>query len=253
MIQSTPKLTKSGESLLMRAIAGESITFTRFKAGDGYLPEGQDGTELTDLVSEVLDFDITDTDDSRTGLVAITGGFDSGDVEEDFYFRELGIFARGEDNAEVLYAYANDGSGAGLLRAISTQTVTEQKVTMIVTVGDAENINVVYTPEDMTVFGTYTGDGTVKKLISLGFTPRCVQLCTSRGESVSETGGVCGGIAITGNGIRSLDSTSIADASVWSDDHTALMITTNGFYVNYKSGSIGTNVSGEGYRYIAYR
>lgn len=146
MISTTPSLTNRGSSLLMRAIAGEQITFTRFKIGDGRLSTGQSGAALNDLVHAVVTFPITDMDDSQAGLVAISGEFDSGDVQADFTWREIGIFAKGEDNVEVLYAYANDGDNAGVLKALNTEILTEQTITLIIAIGEAEHVTAVFSP-----------------------------------------------------------------------------------------------------------
>ena len=146
MISTVPQLTDSGKALLMRAIAGEVLTFTRMAIGSGELAEGQDQDELTALIHEELSITPTDLDDSQEGLIAISGDFGSEDVTEDFMWRELGIFAHGEDNVELLYAYANDGEDAGMLRAITTDILTEQTLTLIVEIDDAENVNVIFNP-----------------------------------------------------------------------------------------------------------
>lgn len=146
MISNAPTLTNAGEALLMRAIAGETITFTKFKAGDGSLSPGTQIKTLTDLISTVIPFDITKVDDSQPGSIQISGAFDSSEITEAFYWRELGIFAKGEDGTEILYAYANDGEDAGIIRPIETEVQTKQSVTMIVAIGEAEHVTVVISP-----------------------------------------------------------------------------------------------------------
>lgn len=149
MIATASVLTDRGKSLLMRAIAGEQVTFTRFKAGSGTLPSSQSIADMTDLIHTELAFGINSVDTSQDGFIAITGEFTSEDVTADFAWRELGIFAKGEDNVEVLYAYANDGANASVVRALSTDVQTIQTVTMIVAVGEAESITVEYTPQEV--------------------------------------------------------------------------------------------------------
>ena len=102
MIATAPALTDQGKSLLMRAIGGETITFTRFKIGSGSLTTGQNADDLTDLITPVLAFSITDMDDTQEGLLALTGEFDNSDISADFTWRELGIFA----NTPQLYEYS---------------------------------------------------------------------------------------------------------------------------------------------------
>ncbi len=180
MISNTPNLTDRGKSLLMRAIAGESIVFTRFKIGDGQLPAGENGDNLNDLVHPLVIFPITDMDSSQDGLVALTGEFDSDDVETDFYWREMGIYAKGEDEEEVLYAYVNDGDSAGMLRALNTEILTEQTVTLIVAIGEAEHVTAVFSPRQQYAlksdFDGHTSNktnphGVTKAQIGLGNVP----------------------------------------------------------------------------------
>lgn len=106
------------------------------------------------------------------------------------------------------------------------------------------------------VSGTFTGDGTAKRLISLSFTPSVLILMDGRGRVCDDIDGTRGGMAVGKNGIRARTCTSVTHETSWSNGHTALLITTNGFYVSeYVSGStkIHTNASGETYRYIAFR
>ena len=51
--------------------------------------------------------------------------------------------------------------------------------------------------------GTYTGDGTASRVISVGFTPKAVLVCTQSGLTYSPTasGYVYGGLAVTAGNI----------------------------------------------------
>lgn len=140
MVQTTPQLTDAGRSLLLRAVAGESVEFTRFKLGNGSAPE--DESVLTDLVNPVLEypFDEATTGD---GYIELSGGFDSTDVESTFQCRELGIFARGEDNVELLYAYANDKEHAGWISPGGVDAVSEYKTSVVVAIGSAEHVTAI--------------------------------------------------------------------------------------------------------------
>ena len=134
----TPLLTNSGLSLLLRAISGEQITFTRFKAGNGTAPSKPE--TLTDLVNPLLTFGISAIDAETEGYVTLTGSFDNTDVETDFRMKELGIFCEDANGDEYLYAYANDGDDAGLISSGSSSVLTEQEITMIVAIGQAEHV-----------------------------------------------------------------------------------------------------------------
>lgn len=388
MISTIPNLTNIGKSLLVRAIGGETITFTRFKIGDGRLRTNQTEESLTDLISPKVSFDINELDASQDGYVSLTGTFDSGDITSDFDWRELGLFCKGEDGIEQLYAYANSGDDAGLLPALRTDVLTEQTITLIVAVGDAEQVTALVSPkkqyaerkdlEDHTnsrsnphnvtkkqvglsevenvspsnmqinfteaqtpaelatgdkmsalmgkiaaaikkfiahigskdnpheltadkikaakedhkhnaddikdgtlglerggtgvtkiedlknligtnaVMNVYSGDGTVKRLINVGFKPSAVILCSGNGFMGDSTKGVCGGLALGAYGLRSAASDLPSHATTWDDTYTAMLITDEGFYVNFFEGEtpqqrIATNEAGGTYLYIAYR
>lgn len=102
------------------------------------------------------------------------------------------------------------------------------------------------------VFGTYTGDGSVKRTIPLEFTPSAVLVVNARGMMGDDIDKVCGGLAVGTKGVRIRSCTAISHETTWSNGHTALLIGTNCFYVSY-SGECRTNTSGETYRYIAFR
>lgn len=142
MFENSPILTTAGLELLLRAIEGEHVTFTRFKVGAGVLPAGTAAEDLTDLVDAKLAFPIAAVDDATPKTLKISGHFSSLEVAEDFRLRELGLFAKGEDNVEVLYLYDYDASGAGTVRANGCAVLTEQDVTMIVAIDEATNISV---------------------------------------------------------------------------------------------------------------
>lgn len=145
MISIAPSLTNAGKSLIIRGMDGETITFTRFKVGDGEL-EGRDPASLDDLINTLVTFSIDSTDTSNEGFIELTGHFDNSGLTGDFRWRELGIFAEGEDEVEHLYAYANDGDNAGTIRKAQTDVIVEQTVTLIVAIGSAENVEAIVTP-----------------------------------------------------------------------------------------------------------
>lgn len=109
-------------------------------------------------------------------------------------------------------------------------------------------------------FGVYTGDGTVKRKIDLSFTPSAVLVIDEAGVQGDDIRGTRGGLAIGSSGVCCYamgqnDNYAYAQYStVWHDDYTCLMITSNGFYVNYSStNKVKTNVNGVSYRYIAFK
>lgn len=142
MISVAPILTESGKDLLIRCIGGEQIVFTRFKIGNGELRD-TDPKTLTDLLNTTLEFPIAKADTSQEGYIQLSGDFTSSSIESDFYWRELGIFARGENGIETLYAYAYDQDNASLVKADMADIVLEQNVNVIVAIGTGTNVTAV--------------------------------------------------------------------------------------------------------------
>lgn len=142
MISVAPTITDAGKNLLLRAIGGEAITFTRFKIGNGELSETEIA-DMLDLINPLVEFAINEIDTSQKGFVKLTGTFDSTYITSDFRWRELGIFCKGEDGTEVLYAYSNDGANAGMLKANAADVVAEQTVALVIAVGDATNVTAI--------------------------------------------------------------------------------------------------------------
>ena len=142
MISVAPTITDAGKNLLLRAIGGEAITFTRFKIGNGELSETEIA-DMLDLINPLVEFAINEIDTFQKGFVKLTGTFDSTYITSDFRWRELGIFCKGEDGTEVLYAYSNDGANAGMLKANAADVVAEQTVALVIAVGDATNVTAI--------------------------------------------------------------------------------------------------------------
>lgn len=143
MINIAPVLTEAGENLLTRAIGGEIITFTRFEIGSGTLSNPDAASKINNLVNPVMDFSITEIDTTTAGFVKITGTFDSTDIPYAFEWRELGLYCKDSNEEEFLFAYANDGDNAGVIRSDATNVIATQSVTLEIAVDNAENITAV--------------------------------------------------------------------------------------------------------------
>jgi len=103
------------------------------------------------------------------------------------------------------------------------------------------------------VFGTYTGDGTTKRTISLGFTPSALIVVDGRGR-MTDKDIVYGGLCVGNKGVRIVSCTAVSHETTWSNSHTALLITSGGFFCSeYSSTGVKTNTSSETYRFIAFR
>ena len=107
------KLTKKGEQLQAKVNGNlsETLVFTRAKLGAGTIASEDEIRFLTDIkemwgTANVSSCKIEGEDKNR---VALELQFSNAELVEDKIFREIGLFARGNDNEEILYAYANAG------------------------------------------------------------------------------------------------------------------------------------------------
>ena len=100
-------LTNKGKELLVRAILGEAIVFTKVEIGKGTLSPGTNKESLTSLIDSFKILSITSTTNLPNGGYRIRISFNNKGFKQDTYLREVGVFARGEDGAEILYSYCN--------------------------------------------------------------------------------------------------------------------------------------------------
>ncbi len=149
MFSSAPIITNVGKTLLLRAAGGEKITFTKFQVGSGLLGENESPETRTALVNAVLtNIGINQSQSTgQDGYIQLTGIFDNQtDIQTNFLWTELGLFAKDEDDVEYLYAYGYDNKNAETLISGGTAVITEQTVSMIIAIGDSQNITAYVLP-----------------------------------------------------------------------------------------------------------
>ena len=111
------KFTNAGLNLLAKALIGKELKFTCAWAGDGYLPEGREIAEMTELISPKRKMLIQNmTIPPHIGIANITVAMTNKDLTDGFFIREIGLFAADPDtNNEVLYGYCNAGDTADFM------------------------------------------------------------------------------------------------------------------------------------------
>lgn len=146
---SVPKLrlTDAGWQIMGRAIAGETLWFTKLALGDGQLTTEGQIVGLTGLIHHVVDVPIT-ARRRKDGQVTLSGKLTQ--PASEFRWRELGVFAKaGEDGTERLFGYLNlyeDGE------IIKPDDGMERSIYVTVAVGNVQNVEVVLPPmEEATV------------------------------------------------------------------------------------------------------
>ncbi|MBE6070066.1 MAG: hypothetical protein E7211_20610 [Clostridium lundense] len=131
------QVTLKGNNLLARALKGETLTFTRIVMGEGEYSGAI--MEAQALVSQKEELNITKLT-RKENIVTIGGLLELGHLTDEFYWRELGVYAKGADNVEILYLYGSAGDKASY---ITNTGLDEKLIDINIVVGNARNVSAV--------------------------------------------------------------------------------------------------------------
>ncbi len=173
-----PKLTASGKNLLLRALAGETITFTKIQLGNG---TAQDPAKATGLVNPIITVELSKI---VVGMeyVTLTAQFSNSSITSGFHITEAGFFATDPDDStkEILYALGNEDESSADYVPDKGNRILEMQFDALIFIGDAENVSaaisssLVYASKDE--FDDHTTDktnphGVTKQQVGLGNVP----------------------------------------------------------------------------------
>ena len=114
-------LTSQGLELASKTLLSKTLQFTKFAIGDGEL-ENDSMENIRDLINQVSIFNITKIKRDSNNQVTVKGLFKNTDVANDFYLREVGLFAKDLDTGqEILFAYVNYGDEAEYINTSQEQ------------------------------------------------------------------------------------------------------------------------------------
>ncbi|WP_369710761.1 phage tail protein [Leptotrichia sp. HSP-334] len=136
-------LTEKGRELLAKGLAGETITFTKMAIGDGTSLTSE--RERTELVNQITTLPILNINVKRNGTCEINALLTNKSVTTGFYIKELGIFAHGNDNVEILYAY-NISTSPDFVPPFSANNVVEIEYVGTIIVDQVANVTAVIDP-----------------------------------------------------------------------------------------------------------
>lgn len=139
-------VTNAGAQLLSEVLLGAKLQPTKIVMGSGYIPSGQTSKTLTAVVTPEAELEIVKKERVDATHVVVGGVFSNDEVEDDFYFRELGLYCKAvkEDGtvlSEVLYSYGNAGDAADLIAAYTTGTAIERQIDLLTYVGNDTNVD----------------------------------------------------------------------------------------------------------------
>lgn len=129
---------------MAKVLTGGTITFTRIVLGNGDMPSSQTPATMTDVISPKLEGSITKASVTDQHTAVIGTRISNDELDETFEWKELGIYARGSDGAEVLYSYGYTPAGQ-MIPAYSEDTdLIEELVDLVTYVGDAATVDAVF-------------------------------------------------------------------------------------------------------------
>ena len=146
------KLTTAGITLLSRAIAGETLTFTRGALGDAVIndnvviPTDDEQAAFNNLIHQRLILPLVGLNVLQNGRAKIELAVSNADVEEGFRIREFGVFAKIGNETEQLYAYCYAGEEGDFMPQNNTAFAKAYVLELIVVISNAANITAIINP-----------------------------------------------------------------------------------------------------------
>jgi hypothetical protein len=139
-------LTKVGRKLLGKVLAGAELKFTKVVAGDGYLPDGTNVYDMTDLISPKKELPIFSCipNAEQEGEAVITSEVSNAGVTQGFFLREAGIYAMDPDDGEILYSYKNEGDESSYLPGEKGPDLVWWTWDFAVVIDQAENVTAIF-------------------------------------------------------------------------------------------------------------
>ena len=134
----TPNLTSKGHVLLLRALDGEALKFTRIQLGNGAAQNAKSATALSNpLVTLPLTKMVTGSQ-----YITLTSSFSNNEITAGFRITEAGIWAEDPDNAgsEILYALGNEPEGTADYVPSKDNRILELEYSVMIFVGEAQNV-----------------------------------------------------------------------------------------------------------------
>ena len=147
------ELTNAGRNILAKALLGKTLKFTRAWAGDGYLPEGVDVREMTQIVHPHREMEIAEMSiPPHIGTAKITVVLTNKELTTGFFFREIGLFAEDPDtHEELLYGYCNSGNTADYMPGQDGPDAVYYRFDLTVIVDQAKNVTAIFSDNPLAV------------------------------------------------------------------------------------------------------
>lgn len=134
-------VTKNGLAMIAESVATrKNLIFTRVVVGDGDAT-GRNFNDMTAVISPKMELPVTSGVNEGNGQYLITATLSNNTLNVGFFPREVGLYAKVDGKAEMLYSYTNGGNNVGYVPDMTTPIDSEiYKIRTVI--GNAKNITI---------------------------------------------------------------------------------------------------------------
>ena len=134
-------VTKNGLAMIAESVATrKNLIFTRVVVGDGDATD-RNFNDMTSVISPKMELPVTSGVNEGNGQYLITATLSNNTLNVGFFPREVGLYAKVDGKAEMLYSYTNGGNNVGYVPDKTTPIDSEiYKIRTVI--GNAQNITV---------------------------------------------------------------------------------------------------------------
>lgn len=163
-------VTNAGRDIIARIIAGLNITFSRIAIGDSYDYYTENFVNKTSLNNEVKSLSISNMQISSSNVVELTAEFGKNDIEDAFWYREIGIYIIDPDDEtnEILFAYGNRNDAAEYITPHIQNYAVLKNIKCFVSVGASANVNIlISTTQSANIVDFVTADWVIDEITGI--------------------------------------------------------------------------------------
>ena len=137
-------VTNAGRDIIARIIAGLNVTFSKIVIGDSYDYDTENFVNKTELLNEVKSLSIKSMQITSSNVVELIAEFGKSDIDEAFWYREIGIYIIDPDDEtkEILFAYGNRNDAAEYITPHIQNYAVLKNIKCLVSVGTSTNVNI---------------------------------------------------------------------------------------------------------------
>jgi len=131
-------ITDAGKELLIGCLAdGDSLTFTSVAFGDGTQDDPATATALDNQVANTAITSVTEDEGHEYVTLGLT--FTNSAIASGFKITEMGVFAHGDDNNSLLFAYGTEEENNADYVPANTSGLVEIVLSIVIYLGDTAN------------------------------------------------------------------------------------------------------------------